>query len=121
MGEKRMDPKQQFSKWLAKSGAIYWIAFHTMLLAVMCFRPETAMACVYLAIIVSVVMVIHVWAYTRNSVYEKGLLAMLDKTRMEMSLKGSASSTASGSGKSGNTSEEDTEYEDTDETEGGEG
>ena len=27
-------------------------------------------------------MIIHVWAYTSNSIYEKGLMAMLDKARM---------------------------------------
>ena len=83
---KRIDPMEQFSKWLAKSGAVYWIAFHTLLLILMYLRPEIANACVYLSIIISVVMIIHVWAYTRNSVYEKGLLAMLDKTKMELSL-----------------------------------
>ena len=83
---KRIDPKEQFSKWLAKSGAIYWIVFHTLLMILMYLRPEIANACVYLSIIVSVVMVIHVWAYTRNSIYEKGLLAVLDKTKMELSI-----------------------------------
>lgn len=120
----RMDPRQQFSKWLAKSGAVYWIVFHTALLAVMCVRPETSMACVYLAIIVSAVMVFHVWAYTKNSTYEKGLLALLDKTRMEMSLKGSGTSSAVTAGKktaSDGADETDAEYEDADETEGGEG
>ena len=83
---KQIDPREQFSKWLARSGAIYWIVFHTLLMGLMYLRPEIATACVYMSIIVSVVMIIHVWAYTRNSVYEKGLLAMLDKTRMELKL-----------------------------------
>lgn len=83
---KIIDPKEQFSKWLARSGAVYWIIFHSALLVVMSFRPEVANACVYLALIVSVVMVFHVWAYTRNSTYEKGLLALLDKTRMELNM-----------------------------------
>ena len=83
-----VDPKQQFSKWLAKSGAWYWIVFHTALLVVMCIQPETANACVWLALIVSAVMIFHVWAYTKNSTYEKGVLALLDKTKMELSLKG---------------------------------
>ena len=87
---KKVDPKEQFSKWLAKSGAVYWISFHTLLMVLMYLRPEIATACVYLSIIVSVVMIIHVWAYTRNSVYEKGLLAMLDKTRMELTLSNKA-------------------------------
>ena len=83
---KQIDPKEQFSKWLARSGAVYWIVFHTLLMVLMYLRPEIANACVYLSVIISVVMIIHVWAYTRNSVYEKGLLAMLDKTRMELTL-----------------------------------
>ena len=85
MGEKR-DPAKQFSKWLARSGAVYWICFMSALLVLMYLRPEVSNACVYLAVIVSIVMIIHVWAYTKNSVYEKGLLAMLDKTRMQLSL-----------------------------------
>ena len=83
---KNIDPKEQFSKWLAKSGAIYWIIFNTLLLVLMYLRPEIASSCVYLSVIISIVMIIHVWAYTRNSVYEKGLLAMLDKTKMELSI-----------------------------------
>lgn len=87
MGRKMINPKEQFSKWLAKSGAIYWIVFHTGLLLLIYFRPEAAMACVYMAIIVSVVMIFHVWAYTKNSTYEKGLLALIDKTQMELSIR----------------------------------
>ena len=89
----KKDPKQQFSKWLAKSGAIYWIVFLSALLFVMCYRPEVAIACVYMAIIVSIVMIIHVWAYTKNSIYEKSLLTILDKAKMEMDLSGKQSST----------------------------
>lgn len=87
MGRKMINPKEQFSKWLAKSGAIYWIVFNSALLLLMYLRPEVAIACVYMAIIVSVVMIFHVWAYTKNSTYEKGMLALIDKTRMELSLK----------------------------------
>ena len=90
--QNKMDPKQQFSKWLAKSGAVYWIVFLTSLLFVMCIRPEVAISCVYLALIVSGVMIFHVWAYTKNSTYEKGLLALLDKTRMELDLSAKANS-----------------------------
>ena len=92
---KKSDPKQQFSKWLAKSGAVYWILFLSALLVVMCIRPEVAIACVYMAIIVSVVMIFHVWAYTKNSTYEKGLLTLLDKTKMELDLSGKLSSISS--------------------------
>ena len=92
MRNKFMDPKKQFSKWLAKSGAIYWIIFHTILLAVMCFRPEVAIACVYMSIIVSVVMIIHIISYTQNSTLEKLLLTIADKTNINLSLKGISTS-----------------------------
>lgn len=93
--QNKIDPKQQFSKWLARSGAVYWIVFLSALLFVMCIRPEVATSCVYLALIVSAVMIFHVWAYTKNSTYEKGLLALLDKTRIEMDLSAKSSSFSS--------------------------
>lgn len=85
--KKKKDPRQQFSKWLARTGAVYWTFFHSALLGVMCYRPEVADACVKMALIVSAVMIFHVWAYTKNSTYEKALLAVLDKTKMELDFK----------------------------------
>lgn len=110
------DPRKQFSKWLARSGAIYWISFLSALLLLIYLRPDVANACVYLAVIVSVVMIIHVWAYTRNSVYEKGLLAMLDRTKMQLSLGKSGA-------ECGNKADAEGDGDNTDEagTEGGEG
>lgn len=91
MGERsRLDPRKQFSKWLAKVGAIYWIVYLSCLLALIYARPEVALPCVYLTIIVTVNKMLDTWAYTKNSTYEKGLLAILDKTKMELSLKGAA-------------------------------
>lgn len=84
---KRIDPKEQFSKKLATSGAVYWIFCMTGLVITMALVPAVSIACVYMAIIVSVVKIFHVWAYTRNSTYEKALLAILDKTRMELGIK----------------------------------
>ena len=86
MGEKRMDPRQQFSKWLARSGAWYWFLFMTGLIGLMYFRPETGESCVWLGLIVSVVMIIHVISYTRNSVTEKLALAMIDRTKLQLTL-----------------------------------
>ena len=91
MNRKIIDPKQQFSKWLARSGAIYWIIYNTLLLALIFARPEVAMPCVYLAIIVSVVMVFHVIMYTKNSLGEKLILAALNRTQMEINVGGKAS------------------------------
>lgn len=87
MGGTRIDPRQQFSKKLAKWTAGFWFFFMTWLSVLFLLVPETALYCVYMGIIATAVMVLNVWAYTRNSIYEKGVLAMLDKTRIEMSLK----------------------------------
>jgi len=71
----KIDPRQQFSKWLARWTAVFWF-FYLIYLATICiFQPDVADAVVYLTLIVSVVMVVNVWAYTRNSIYEKAILA----------------------------------------------
>ena len=86
MDRKYIDPRKQFSKWLAKSGAIYWFIYNTLLLILICIRPEAAMPCVYLAIVSSIVMIIHVIEYTRNSIGEKALLTLANRTDIDISL-----------------------------------
>lgn len=81
------DPRKQFSKWLAKSSSWFWFIYLTILAGLMAYRPEVSNAVIYIIITVSVVMLFHVWAYTKNSIYQKGLEAMLDKTKMELNLK----------------------------------
>ena len=90
----RMDPRQQFSKKLAKWTAGFWFVYTAWLSAILVIQPSAALYTVYMGIIATVVMVMNVWAYTRNSIYEKALLAMLDKARIELSLK----NTGKGSG-----------------------
>ena len=91
MREKRMDPRKQFSKWLARYGAIVWGLFLLAVVVLLYFQPEAAMACVYLVLIVTFNKVIDTIAYTDNSKSEKLMLAALDKTRMELDFKGVAS------------------------------
>lgn len=75
---KRIDPQQQFSKRLAKWTAVFWF-FYMTLLSVLCYaQPLVSDAFVYMGICVSVVMLINVGAYTRNSIYEKAILAGVD-------------------------------------------
>ena len=99
MGTK-IDPRKQFSKRLARWTSIFWFLFMTWLSVLFILQPDTALYCVYMAIISTSVMLLNVWAYTRNSIYEKGVFAMLDKTRISLSL-----------GQNKNTEEEDTEGE----------
>ena len=87
-----MDPRKQFSKWLARYGAIFWGVYLLVIALLIWSQPEAAMACVWLALIVTANKMIDTWAYTRNSIYEKSLLAMLEKTRMELRLDGETGS-----------------------------
>lgn len=82
----RIDPRQQFSKKLAWWTALFWFFYMTWLSVLMMIQPTAALYTVYMGIIVTAVMLMNVWAYTKNSVYEKGALALLDKARLEFSL-----------------------------------
>ena len=83
----QIDPKTQFSKKLARWTAVFWFLFMSWLSVLFMLEPSTALFCVYMAIICTVVMVVNVWAYTRNSVYEKACFAMLNKAKIEIGLK----------------------------------
>jgi len=86
MNNFRIDPKQQFSKKLARWTAVFWFLYMTWLSVILLLRPEAALYAVYMGLISTAVMILNVWAYTKNSIYEKGAFALLDKTRIELSL-----------------------------------
>ena len=87
MNEVRIDPKKQFSKKLARWTAVFWFFYMTWLSVIIFLQPSAAQYCVYMGMNVTAVMLLNVWAYTRNSIYEKGVFAMLDKTRISIGLK----------------------------------
>ena len=87
MGEIRIDPRKQFSKKLARWTAVFWFLFMTWLSVIFLLAPASALYCVYMGIIVTVVMIVNVWAYTQNSIYEKGVFAVLNKAKIEIGLK----------------------------------
>ena len=89
MNNFRIDPRKQFSKRLARWTSIFWFFYMTWLSVIFIISPSAAVYSVYMGIIVTTVMILNVWAYTRNSIYEKSVLAMLDKTKLELSLKNS--------------------------------
>ena len=117
---KQFDPRKQFSKRLARYGAVFWGLYLLIIAVLIYFQPETAIACVYLVLIVTANKMLDTWAYTRNSIYEKGLLAMLEKTKMELSLKGIGSSSAKSKSAKGDDEDEEGPVND-DEGEGGNG
>ena len=83
----RIDPRKQFSKKLARWTAVFWFIYMTWLSVILLLRPETALYSVYMGIIATAVMILNVWAYTKNSVFEKAVFGMLDRTKIELSLK----------------------------------
>jgi len=111
MSEIRIDPKKQFSKKLARWTSVFWFLFMTWLTVLFLLVPEAAMYCVYMGLIATAVMILNVWAYTRNSIYEKGVFAMLDKARIEIGLK---------NGKTSNSAQEDENDEEGSVNDGGE-
>lgn len=103
----RIDPKQQFSKRLARWTAVFWFVYMTWLSVIFVIEPAAALYSVYMGIIVTIVMLTNIVAYTRNSTMEKLALTFLDKTKLELKLANDKSSCE--------TSEEETEEESEDE------
>ena len=92
MSDFRIDPRKQFSKKLARWTSVFWFFYMTWLTVLMLLQPPVAIYTVYMGIIATIVMIVNVWAYTHNSVYEKACFAMLDKTKIEIGLKNGSGS-----------------------------
>ena len=84
----RMDPRKQFSKWLARFGSWIWAIYAYAVLALIAYRPEAAMACVWLTLIMTCNKALDTVSYTRNSTTEKIILGALERTTLELGLKG---------------------------------
>ena len=82
----RIDPKKQFSKRLARWTAVFWFFYLTWLSILMMLEPTVAAYCLYMSIVVSVIMMVNVIAYTRNSIAEKLAFTLLDKTKIELTM-----------------------------------
>ena len=93
MSDKRIDPRQQFSKWLARWTSVFWVFYMAWVSVICVIQPAAVDAAVYLGLTASAVMLLNVWAYTRNSVYEKAILAGLEKDRLRLTWKGQNSTT----------------------------
>ena len=82
-----IDPKKQFSKRLARFGAVVWGIYVFAVLALIAYRPEAAMACVWLTLIVTANKALDTVSYTKNSTTEKIILGALERTKLELGLK----------------------------------
>jgi hypothetical protein len=89
------DPKKQFSKWLARYGAIVWGIYVFAVLALIAYRPEAAMAAVYLTLIMTVNKAIDTVQYTKNSLGEKVILSTIEKLNLQMRIGGGKMDTSS--------------------------
>lgn len=88
MAKFHTDPKKQFSKWLARYGAIVWGIYVFAVIALIAYRPETAMAAVYLTIIMTVNKAWDTFQYNSNSKLEKVLLTALDSVKTQINIGG---------------------------------
>ena len=91
MAEYKIDPKKQFSKRLARWTAVFWFVYLAWLSSVMLMEPSTAMYVFYMSIVVSIVMIVNVLAYTHNSVVEKLAFMALSKAKLEVNIGGNTS------------------------------
>ena len=121
MTKRKIDPRHQFSKWLARSSALFLVFYLTALLVLIYFRPEAAIPCIYLAIIVAVIRVSDAGFYTKNSLTEKMLLTLLDKAKIDLSLKSIAKNVITSTKNTTSSSNEISDLDDDETIEGGEG
>lgn len=87
MRDRKTDPRKQFSKKLAGRAEWFWFGYMVLLLALLAYRPEIGVISVYLALVVTVVMVVSVYAYTDNSKFEKALYAANEMARIKFTWK----------------------------------
>lgn len=86
MGNYRIDPKKQFSKRLARWTAIFWFCYLIWLSIILVIEPEAALFSVYMGIIVTVVMIVNLWTYFKNSVAEKKIWGLISEKQIELEL-----------------------------------
>ena len=72
MAQRKIDPKEQFSKKLAARVEWFWFGYMILCAAVMVLQPASALPAFYLACLSTGVMLASVYLYTKNSVSEKG-------------------------------------------------
>ena len=72
---RRVDPKDQFSKKLARWSSWFWFAYMMLALGAIVIQPLAGEPGVYLAGFSTAVMILNIGAYTRNSIYDKAIAA----------------------------------------------
>jgi len=71
MANRRIDPREQFSKKLAGRAEWFWFGYMILLAVVMWLQPASALPVFYMGCLATAVMIISVCMYTKNSIDEK--------------------------------------------------
>ena len=72
--ETPLEYREQFSKRLARWTSVFWFFYMVYVTAAMAYEPQVAQAGIWLAGFTTAVMMLNVYAYTKNSTYEKALI-----------------------------------------------
>lgn len=78
MAQRKIDPREQFSKKLAGRVEWFWFFYMVLLAAVMYMQPTSALPAFYMGCLVTGVMIASVLAYTKNSIDEKWFFWMAE-------------------------------------------
>ena len=113
----QIDPRKQFSKKLASRAEWFWFVYLLLLLALLAYRPEIGIIVVWLALVVTFVMLVSVLAYTKNSMYEKGLYAARDLAKIKFRWKYNNTECSSNVDESEDESKDNSEDDSDDESE----
>lgn len=102
MANRKIDPREQFSKKLAGRAEWFWFFYMVILAAVMTMQPDAALPAVYLGIMVTGVMIISVLAYTKNSIDEKSFFWLAEIAKAISGTKSKSSDNDDDEGEGGN-------------------
>lgn len=102
MANRKIDPREQFSKKLAGRAEWFWFFYMVILAAAMVIQPDAALPAVYLGIMVTGVMIISVLAYTKNSIDEKSFFWLAEIAKAISGTKSKSSDNDDDEGEGGN-------------------
>lgn len=102
MANRKIDPREQFSKKLAGRAEWFWFFYMVILAAAIVIQPDAALPAVYLGIMVTGVMIISVLAYTKNSIDEKSFFWLAEIAKAISGTKSKSSDNDDDEGEGGN-------------------
>ena len=102
MAQRKIDPREQFSKKLAGRVEWFWFGYMILCAAVMVMQPDSALPAFYLACLVTGIMLASVYLYTKNSVSEKGFFWLAEIAKAAAGIKQEKDTETEDQGEGGN-------------------